>query len=111
MPPGYVDGDGQTLAADLGGRRTTFRLPDGVRPGDRVVVELTACGEVAQVSTPGTAAPRGAAAGGAEQGRGRGRGRGAGARQGGSGRGAKPAQEESSSESEGYIDPSERTQA
>ena len=110
MPPGYVDGGGQTLAADLGGRRTTFRLPDGVRPGDRVVVELTACGEVAQVSTPGAAAPRGAAAGGAEQGRGRGRGRGAGARQGGSGRGAKPAQEESSSESEGYIDPSERTQ-
>ena len=110
VPPGYVDGGGQTLAADLGGRRTTFRLPDGVRPGDRVVIELTACGEVAHVSTPGAAAPRGAAAGGAEQGRGRGRGRGAGARQGDGGRGTEPVQGGSSSESEGYVDPSERTQ-
>ena len=110
VPPGYVDGGGQTLAADLGGRRTTFRLPDGVRPGDRVVIELTACGEVAHVSTPGAAAPRGAAAGGAAQGRGRGRGRGAGARQGDGGRGTEPVQEGSSSESEGYVDPSERTQ-
>ena len=110
VPPGYVDGGGQTLAADLGGRRTTFRLPDGVRPGDRVVIELTACGEVAHVSTPGAAAPRGAAAGGAARGRGRGRGRGAGARQGDGGRGAEPVQEGSGSESEGYVDPSERTQ-
>ena len=110
VPPGYVDGDGQTPAADLDGRRTTFQLPGGVRPGDRVVVELTACGEVARVSTPGAAAPRGAATGGAEHGRGRGRGRGAGAQQGSGRRGAKPVQEESSSESEGYIDPSERTQ-
>ena len=62
------------------------------------------------MSTPGAAGSRGAATGGAEHGVGRGRGGGAGAQQGGGGRGAKPMQEESSSESEGYVDPSERTQ-
>ena len=107
---GYIDGAGQILASDLDGRRTTFRLPDGVRPGDRVVIELTACGEVARMSTPGAATSHGAATGGARHGRGRGRGGGAGAQQEDGGRGAKPVQEASSSESEGYIDPSERTQ-
>ena len=77
MPPGYVDGAGQILAADLDGKRTTFRLPDGVRPGDRVVIELTACGEVARMSTPGEATSRGTATGGAERGRGHGGGAGA----------------------------------
>ena len=71
---------------------------------------LLTCGEVARMSTPGAAGSRGAATGGAEHGVGRGRGGGAGAQQGGGGRGAKPMQEESSSESEGYIDKSERTQ-
>ena len=52
----------------------TFRLPDGVRPGDRVVIELTACGEVARMSTLGAATSRGTATGGAERGQGRGRG-------------------------------------
>ena len=110
VPPGYVDGAGQTLAADLDGKRTTFRLPDGVRPGDRIAIELTACGAVARMSTPGAATSRGAGAGGAERGPGRGRGRGSGTRRGESEQGARPAQEESSSESEGYVDPSERTQ-
>ena len=44
VPPGYIDGAGQIL----GGKRTTFRLPDGVRPGDRVVIEMTACADAAR---------------------------------------------------------------
>ena len=60
---------------------------------------------------PGAATSRGAAtAGRGRTWQGRGRGGGAGAQEGDGGRGAKPVQEESSSESEGYIDKSERTQ-
>ena len=109
VPLEYTGKDGAKLVAVLGARRIEFHLPQGVRPGDTASVQVTECGEVVRVTGHGTKAPAAQATSGAAGGQGRAQGQGKAGGQPGEERGGAEADETSDSESEGYVDPSERT--